>query len=222
MNNHIIIDFETLGTEENSVVLSFALTLFDPSQGITDFQHYLKNTYYWKFDTQSQIESGRVVNNSTLDWWGKQDSKVQQEQLEPSFEDIKLSQFVKELYEFCKEHEVNQKSIGWARGKEFDFGILKNILKTEKHVLDKDQCPINENTFPIPFWNRRDIRDYIAGLMVSPSITKVPLPKGSLDGFKHHDPIHDCARAAMHIVYGQKYAMGELDIPGKYDPNSNK
>lgn len=216
-----VLDFETLGTGEDCVVLSLAITPFERDE-LKTFQEYIGDTIYYKFDVESQVETGRKIDKKTLEWWDKQDEDVKNSQIKPTNFDITLDQFLIQFYTKCKELGIGNKSIGWARGKEFDFGILTNIVKSQRYVLDKDEYPINETFFPVLFWQRRDIRDYIAGLVVDPSVTKIPLPNGVLDGFKHHDPIHDCARAVLHIKYGELYARGDMDIPDDVDPNSNK
>lgn len=216
-----VLDFETLGTGEDCVVLSLAVTPFERDE-LKTFQEYIDDTIYYKFDVESQVEIGRKIDQKTLEWWDKQDVDVKNAQVKPTDDDITLGQFLVEFYNKCKELGIGNKSVGWARGKEFDFGILCHIIKTQKYVLDKDEYPINEIYFPVPFWQRRDIRDYIAGLVVDPSITKIPLPTETLNGFEHHNPVHDCARAVLHIKYGELYARGEMDIPDDVDPNSNK
>lgn len=218
-----VLDFETLGKTADCVVLSLALTPYDRNDTKT-FQEYIEDTVYWKFDVDSQVAADRDIDPDTLDWWSKQDPDVRNREMNPSDNDILLDQFLQEFYDFCKSNGINNKSIGWARGKEFDFGILGNIIAQFKSALDKDLYPINETFFPVPFWNRKDIRDYISGLVVDPTINKVPLPKRTLNGFEHHNPIHDCARGVLHIKYAEKYARGELDIPEKdnTDPFSNK
>ena len=215
-----VLDFETLGTGDDCVVLSLAVTPFERDE-LKTFQEYIDDTIYYKFDVESQVETGRKIDQKTLEWWDKQDVDVKNAQVKPTNDDITLRQFLVEFYNMCKELNIGNKSVGWARGKEFDFGILCHIIKTQKYVLNKDEYPINEIYFPVPFWQRRDIRDYIAGLVVDPNITKIPLPAETLNGFEHHNPVHDCARAVLHIKYGELYARGEMDIPDDVDPNSN-
>jgi len=215
MTTDFVLDFETLGKSADSVVLSLGITFYDRDE-VKTFNEYLDDTYYFKFDVNSQTDT-RSIDQDTLDWWSKQDLEVQSQQLIPDKNDITLDTFLVKLKELLSKHNVNRQSVGFARGKEFDFGILTNIVTHYEQELG-----INPVFFPVPFWQRKDIRDYISGLMVDPMITKVPLPKGSLDGFKHHDPVHDCARAVMHIKYAEMYARGDIEVPDEVDSNSNK
>jgi len=216
-----VLDFETLGTSEDTVVLSLAFLPFD-REAQKSFSEYLDDCWYWKFDVDHQFYLGRTMSEATLEWWDKQDPEVKKAQFEPSDEDVKLRTMLIELADSMKQAGINNKSIGWARGKEFDFGIMTSIVKMVKDQIPKDELALNEAYFPVPFWQRRDIRDYIAGCVVDPMVTKVPLPMGSLSGFEHHNPIHDCARAVLHIKYAEAYARGDLDIPDEEDPWSNK
>lgn len=222
-NSDFVVDWETIGTTPDSVVLSLAFTPFKRDE-LKTFQEYIDDTYYWKFELSHQIELGRVTNQSTLDWWEKQDPEVKNSQFEPTPDDVDLVTMLRELKAACQEHNITNKSMGWCRGTSFDFPIFTNIIDQVKDQIPPDEMKLNGAFFPCAFWNQRDIRSYIAGLMVDPELTRVPLPKGSIDGFKHHDPIHDCARAILHIKYAEAYAKGEIEIPekGDVDENSNK
>lgn len=209
-------DFETVGQIPEAVVLSCALIVYDRDK-MEDFQTYRDNAYYWKFELNHQIEKGRVIDPGTLDWWEKQDPEVRKSQFEPSSKDIKLGEFVTEFKHALIENGVTKGSKGYVRGQSFDFPILTNVLMMFADESDLDDWSKNKAFYPIPFWDQRDIRSYISGLMVTPDITKVPLPKGTLDGFKHHDPIDDVARAIMHIKYAEKYAADEVEMPDESD-----
>lgn len=216
-----VLDFETMGTASDCVVLSLAVLPFN-RYTLKSFNEYVDACWYWKFDIEHQLELGRTTSQATLDWWDKQDAEVKRSQFEPTNQDVRLEDMIVDLSSRLKHVGVDNKSIGWARGKEFDFGIMTNIVGMIKHQIPKDRVPLNETYFPVPFWQRRDIRDYIAGCVVDPMMTRVPLPLGSLEGFEHHNPIHDCARAVMHIKYAEMYAKGELELSDEVDPFSNK
>ena len=216
-----VCDWETIGTNPDTVVLSLAFTPFKRHESLT-FQEYIAQTYYWKFELEHQILMGRTISQDTLDWWDKQDKNVKASQFDPTDSDVSLVEMLRGVKQVCNEFGINNKSMGWARGTSFDFPIFSNIINALREDISKDEMKLNPAFFPCAFWNQRDIRSYIAGLMIDPEITRVPLPKGTLDGFKHHDPIHDCARAILHIKYGEMYAKGEVEIPDEVDENSNK
>ncbi len=68
MATHAMIDIETLGTEPGSVVLSVGAVKFDPFNNIEP-----NNGKHWMLDVDAQTNVGRLVDESTLAWWGKQD-----------------------------------------------------------------------------------------------------------------------------------------------------
>jgi hypothetical protein len=217
MSNHknvdYAIDWETMDNKPSSVVLSFAITPFYEDE-LSSFNELESVSKYWKFDVDSQTKEGRTIGQDTLDWWLKQDKEVYESQMLPSDIDVHLSTFVQELKDFIEQTGGSSWSQLYCRGADFDYPILGSIIE---NYSDEDP-----KMFPVPFWNKNDLRSYIRGMFVDRKFTKVPLPNGTLTGFKHHDPIHDCVRAAMHIQYARKYALGELDIPDNPDPNSNK
>lgn len=218
-----VLDWETLGTDPDSVVLSLAFIPF-PRNKILAFEEHLANAYYWKFDVVHQVELGRIINDDTLEWWGKQDPEVMKSQLEPSDEDVTLDVMLKELYDARKKHGINNKSLGYCRGPSFDYPLMADIIRMVKHMLDKQQYPINAAFFPCAFWNQMDVRSYIRGITMDKTATMVPLPKGSLNGFRHHNPIDDCARAIMHVQYAEAYVDEEnpMEVPDEVDEFSFK
>lgn len=100
--------------------------------------------------------------------------------------------------------------------------MLTHIFDQYKDFTNLTDYEKNSSFYPVPFWDQRDVRSFLAGLSVDPTNTRMPLPKGSLDGFEHHNPEHDVARAAMHIQYGIAYANGDLVVPDEIDENSMK
>lgn len=212
-----VFDFETMAQDPDAVVLSCALTFFDNE--MKSFQEYVDQTYYWKFDIEHQIKDyKRSINQQTLDWWDKQDSDVKKSQFEPTDQDVSLVDFIVQMKQAMTDNGVNNKSLGYVRGQSFDFPILTHIVKQVMGEIDSFK--INPAFYPIPFWQQRDIRSYIAGLLMSPESTKCPVTKGVLDGFEHHNPIHDNARAILMIQYAEAYADG-MEVPEEEDWDEN-
>ena len=212
-----VFDFETMAQDPDAVVLSCALTFFDNE--MKSFQEYVDQTYYWKFDIEHQIKDyKRSINQQTLDWWDKQDSDVKKSQFEPTDQDVSLVDFIVQMKQALTDNGVNNQSLGYVRGQSFDFPILSDIVKQVMGEIDSFK--INPAFYPIPFWQQRDIRSYIAGLLMSPESTKCPVPKGVLNGFEHHNPIHDNARAILMIQYAEAYANG-MEVPEEEDWDEN-
>jgi len=58
-----MIDFETLGTKEDAVVLSVGIIKF-----ILD-KPEMDEYSYWEYSVSSQIAQGRTVDKNTVQWW---------------------------------------------------------------------------------------------------------------------------------------------------------
>lgn len=130
------IDTETLGTYFDSVILSVGAVKFDPKG-----EQEPHSPFYLKLDTDFQIEQlGRTVNESTMEWWAKQDHSL----IDETFSDddrVYPIEFIKEFNRYvvgCDNY--------WAQGAVFDFAILEHLYKNMG-------IP-----FPINYWACRDSR----------------------------------------------------------------
>ena len=61
---HVMIDFETLGTAADSVIMSFGAVRFDIESGEMDDE-----AFYRSISIESNLEKGRRIDESTLIWW---------------------------------------------------------------------------------------------------------------------------------------------------------
>ena len=222
MNNitDFMFDFETMDKRPTSVVLSLAFIPFKRNE-LLSFKEYVNNAYYWKFELNHQVvDYNRTTSKDTLEWWDKQDPEVKRSQFSPTPDDVTLKKMLIELNKSRKDHDISNKSIGYCRGQSFDFPILQDIVETVKPEID--EFPLNSAFFPCAFWNQMDVRSYIRGLINDVTNDKVPLPNGTLSGFRHHNPIDDCARAILHVKYAEGYSSGEIEVPDDVEPLSYK
>lgn len=113
-----MIDLETLSTAHEAVVLTLGAVKFNPFtlQPTTD-------ELYMRLNADDQIEKGRHVSESTMEWWTKQPEAIQEEALGPQ-----------------NRHEVpvvlaalNKFLVGvdkiWCQGPHFDITILESLFK---------------------------------------------------------------------------------------------
>lgn len=63
---HVMIDCETLSLDPNAVVVSIGLVRFDPR----DFA--IGSVCEWNLNIQEQLDAGRQISGSTLQWWMRQ------------------------------------------------------------------------------------------------------------------------------------------------------
>ena len=122
MATHAMIDIETLGTEPGSVVLSVGAVKFDPFNSIEP-----NNGKHWMLDVDAQTEKGRIVDESTLAWWGKQEQSIQ----DRAFSDVgrtDVDVFMKDLNGWLTGCEAI-----WCQGPQFDMVILEDFFDNFGH-----------------------------------------------------------------------------------------
>ena len=165
MTTHAMIDLETLGAQNNTVVLTFGGVKFDPNSISETYQHF-----YHRLEVDEQIARGRTTDESTLEWWGRQDPKVMEEAMGEGNR-TSVDQVLTDLTRWC----VGVDAI-WAQGSTFDIPIMENLFKQyEKHV-------------PWPFWKIRDARTL---MQIMPSD-----PRKAMN-FEAHNALEDCKVQAL-------------------------
>lgn len=206
-----LIDFETFGSKPNSIVIDLSVIVFENDHTkIPTFQELVANGKRIKFDISSQ-KGVRVTDPGTIQWW-KEQSKEARKNLSPQPTDLTVEEGVIEFLQYLKDQGVSQwKSQGWCRGMSFDFPILKDLI--HQTFPDQDSYDLE----PCRFWNQRDIRTAIECYLDVRGTAKTPLRKDVLEGFVHHDSIHDCAKDILMLLYAKAYAMGELELPTSDD-----
>ena len=131
---HGMIDLETLGVNPDSVVMTLGAIKFNPFQN--EEPH---SPLYLRCDIEEQSEKlGRTIDDSTMEWWGKQPKEIQDEAF-GDHERVLSDNLTKQLNKWC----VGLDYI-WCQGPTFDFVILQDLYKN----IGK----------PVP-WNYWQIRD---------------------------------------------------------------
>lgn len=133
METDIMCDFETLGTEKDSVVLSVGLILFNRNTG------ELLKEYYGEFDVNGQIFYGRTIDPGTVQWWRHRDRVKEFERL--MLEGISGNPSLY-IYDVMEELQGKYQYI-WSRG-HLDFEILASLHGDEDN--------------PLEYWRARDTR----------------------------------------------------------------
>jgi hypothetical protein len=160
MTTHAMIDLETLGTSPDCVVLTIGGVKFDPNVISPSHSHF-----YYRFEVDEQSERGRNIDQSTLDWWGKQPPEIMEEALGDENRTPVL-EVLKALNKWC----VGVEAI-WCQGPVFDIAILEHMFKQYGHHV------------PWPFWKIRDSRT-LFGIM-----PKDPRKEINFDA---HNALEDC------------------------------
>ena len=129
----VMLDIETLGFQQNCVVLTLGAVKFDPYSDDEPSQ-----PLYFRINVDEQTEIGRIIDESTMEWWAKQPAEVFEEAM--SEEDrISMDEATNQLNKYL----VGAGKI-WAQGPLFDICIMENFYK----MIGK----------PVP-WQYYNIRD---------------------------------------------------------------
>jgi len=122
--NHIMLDFETLGTQPNAVVVSLGAVIF----GLDG----IKKEGYWVFDINHQIKRGRSVTGDTIAWWISQSANAKVTFSEINQKGIMLDEFIPALGHFCSGFSQLR---AWGNGANFDISIIEHIYASMGHKL---------------------------------------------------------------------------------------
>jgi len=152
-----MVDLETLCVLPTATILTIAAQGFDPlTDAFTDV------TFYRRITLDSQ--EGRSINDSTVEWWGKQSPEAQEEAFgEEDRVDLKTA-----LEDFSK-MAFHAKRI-WANGTTFDIGILEDAMR-------RLEIPV-----PWKYWQVMDAR----------TIYKLLPDMGSAGQSNSHHALEDC------------------------------
>lgn len=206
-----IFDLETLGKSPDGVILDISCLVVDLNQieNPPSFEELVSKGKNWKLNVKDQISIGRKIDKDVVEWW-KGKSEEAKKVLSTTGNEIFLFDALTEFDNYLYENGFDRKNgLGFCRGQSFDFPLLVNCISQKYNTT---------NTFdlePCRFWNQRDIRSVISGLLLDDKLTNTPLRKEILDGFVKHNSLHDIAKDALSIIYAKRYVMGLEEIPSE-------
>ena len=178
-----IFDIETLGLESTTVILSAAITHLENDREYT-YQELLDSTKFIKFNKKEQIEAGRTITRSTIDWWKEQEEHCKKISYYPNDIDISVIEGLSILREIYKKGETI-----WSRGS-LDQIAIDSLARTFKQEVIA------------PYWVYRDIRTAIDILKTSSKNGYCDIPDFDKTLVIKHDPIHDCSYDALQLLKG--------------------
>lgn len=166
-----MIDFETIGQNPDTAVISLGACFFDEKSG------EIGPTFYMAFDIDEQLKRGRTVTADTLKFWMNQSGaakKVFNEKAKPA----------KEVLELFSQWVLSNNTIGkvqpWGNGSSFDISIIEHLFR-----MYEVKCPWQ-------FFNIYDLRTfkrYIAGG------AKVDKSEGV-----NHNALDDAKNQALYVI----------------------
>lgn len=191
----IMFDIETLSIKSDAVVLSAAAIRFslDDTQKVRGgslndlYREYCRSACFVKFNVSEQFKMKRGTDESTMEWWTKQNQLVREKSFTPSKIDVGTVAGIKTLLEYSMQGDPEPTM--WQRGG-LDQVVFEDLSR-------QFQQPI------LPFWKWMDVRTMI-------NLSKETATRGYCDipGFDRqfvvkHDPVHDCAYDIMMMLWGK-------------------
>ena len=135
MNTDVMIDLETLDKVPTTVILSIGIVEFNPEKGAVDVERGL--CLYP--DIQEQIDAGRTISASTLEWWMKQSDEARKSTFNVRRKSInETCETVRNFFSFMDRPKA------WGNGSVFDITIIENFMEYTK--------------VPWKFWDIMDTR----------------------------------------------------------------
>lgn len=181
----IMVDLETLGTRQDTIVLEISAVEFNRYTG------EIGEVFDAKLDIDDQLSYRRSLSRETLQWWFKQDEAAIKNVFDDVVGGIKI-QTSKALYEFsnfvkrcdnkCNSDFDRRVVKLWGNGSIFDLGILQNMYET---------CICNVK-LPWKFWAVNDVRTIVD---LNPDVKK----NCEFDGTPHC-AVDDCKHEIKYLV----------------------
>ena len=135
----VMIDFETLGTVADAVILSIGAVKFNIDTGQID-----DDGFYASISVDSNLAAGRRIQEDTLIWWMDQNAKAQN-----VFKEAKqdLLPALQEFHAWFDPDLIKEYKV-WSNGADFDIPMIQHAWRT--HGIES----------PWQFWNSRCFRTY--------------------------------------------------------------
>lgn len=178
-NNHLaVVDLETLGAVNDSVILSFGITVSKYTDSHLGFNELIKEGMYLKFDIKEQIAKGRKKQNRVVKWWYEQTAEAKQV-LIPGPEDVSLYSLDERLTQFFASKNLKIRDVDFYDRKSFDMSKIQYLYE-EDFNKDIPWNPVQE--FEVATAFRFLGMDRYAGIQVK-----------DIPGATYHNALHDAA-----------------------------
>jgi hypothetical protein len=169
---HMMVDIETLASEDTALVLSIGACEFNMRGEIGE-------TFLCTLDIDDQIRRGFKVSGDTILWWMQQDKEAHRHLVDVEAYQYSIQEAANAFIDFRYQKCSAAKFI-WAKPPQFDIVILRHMFK--KALRE----------WPFHYSNERDLRTLLA-VFNGPDI--------DISNEASHDPLSDAifqARVAAH------------------------
>lgn len=184
---HVMIDIETLGNANDAAILSIgAIAFFPSSPSHGDIPEH--KSFHKHVTLKSNLETGRTITASTLQWWLRQSPIAQQRVFLPDTA-VTLNRALEELHEFITGVAgelilftstgvyIQSKDLNvWANSPSFDLAILETAFQGAGLKV------------PWEYYQERDVRT-IKTLLTSEELGLIKYRNKSR---VEHDALEDC------------------------------
>ncbi|AAW86525.1 exodeoxyribonuclease VIII [Aliivibrio fischeri ES114] len=168
----LMLDLETMGNGSEAAIMSIGACYFDIKTG------EIGNTFHKQINLESAVESGLVIDASTVLWWMKQ-SEEARSKFYDNDDAFGIHHVLAEFASFVEPHVKV-----WGNGATFDNVILKNAYK---------QC-LNMDA-PWAFYNDMDVRTMVR---LGREVGFDPKKDMPFEGVKH-DALADAIHQAKYV-----------------------
>lgn len=118
----VMIDLETLATDEDTVVVSIGACTFDVKTG-----EVAKSSFYMILEMQDQLNRGRKLSADTLKWWIGQEEKAKQMFHEKAQSPLNV---LNTLATWLRQVSPDSRNLKvWGNGSTFDISILQHMFR---------------------------------------------------------------------------------------------
>lgn len=192
---HLLIDVETLGIHEESVVLQFTGLMYNkPETEEETIEEFISNFSMidLKLSVVDQRRLGRKIDPDTVKWWSNQPTAVQQHVFIPREDDLPADEAMTRFDDWLRQNKFNKKQDTiWQRGTK-DTDWLSSLFMTCGWIFDQ---------IPLGWYRVRDLRTAVDVLGQSSKLNGYPDNVDELrqmiPGYKQHDSKSDILLEAL-------------------------
>jgi oligoribonuclease (3'-5' exoribonuclease) len=134
----LMVDLETLDTENTAALISIGAVVFDPETSFVD-----DRTFHVNVDWDSATSHG-TFSESTINFWERQSEEAQAALFEPAQIDLKTA--IQQFDDYVKSWKPKPRFI-WGNSPRFDISILLHAYNA-----------VGMEKFPYLFWKEMDVR----------------------------------------------------------------
>lgn len=198
----LMVDIETLGTDEDAVILSIGAILFNPftEEPLVDEKTGTLTCPSLYRAIHIPTQRGRKIDRKTEEWWNSPIRKEAKDMIYDDPNKVHLVDALEELWDFMSKGPNGEKILkGWGCAPSFDQKILGHAMKnTGIKDIKKSSNPL-----PIPFWNEMDVRS------VEQFVIGEKYRNQNRSGTYHH-ALDDCVTQAEMVRYASKIVQAGI------------